>query len=107
MYSINRPTPPSISRPARFAAGVTCLCLGVVGLALPLIPGIPLLIVGGLLLRNPRRRSGDPTARTAPRARGRLSALEQLQLRVWLLARRITTRAESLRLARRARQRGY
>ncbi len=107
MYSIDHPTAASIGRPARYAAGVTCLCLGVVGLALPLIPGIPLLIVGGLLMRRSRRQAADPPAPTKSRATGGLSAAEQLQLRFWLLARRITTQAESRRLARRARQRGY
>lgn len=107
MYSINRPAPASMGRPARYVAGMACLGLGVVGLVLPLLPGIPLLIVGGLLMRRPRRPDGDAPAPTGSRANGRLSALEQLQLRFWLLARRITTRAESLRVARRARQRGY
>jgi uncharacterized membrane protein YbaN (DUF454 family) len=39
-------------------AAYLCLALGVVGLALPLLPGIPLLIVGVALLgpRHPFRR---------------------------------------------------
>ncbi len=106
MYSNDRPARPAIGRPARYGAGLLCLCLGVVGLVLPLLPGIPLLIVGALLLRRPRRQAGDPPAPMRTGAKG-LSGFEQLQLRFWMLARHITTRAESLRVARRARQRGY
>jgi len=75
-----------------------CLFLGVIGLALPLIPGIPFLIVGVLLLR---RRS--PVARATSMAKRGLSGFEQLELQFWLLARRATTAAESIRLARRRR----
>ena len=106
MYSNDRTTPRTLRRPARYAAAVVCLCLGVVGLVLPLLPGIPLLIVGALLMRRPRRQRGNPPAPVRTRATG-LSALEQVQLRFWLLARHITTRAESWRPARRTRQRGY
>lgn len=106
MYSNDRTIPRVAGRPARYAAAVICLLLGAVGLVLPLLPGIPLLIVGALLLRRPRRHAGAEPAPTGSRATG-LSALEQLELQFWLLARRATTWAESLRVARRARQRGY
>lgn len=92
---------------ARPTLAVVCLGLGAIGLVLPLIPGIPLLIVGALLLR----RRGRATTTPVPIRTG-LSGAERLQLQFWLLARRITTTAESIRLARRerarrARQRGY
>ena len=118
MYS-NEPT--RTFRPGRLIGGLICLWLGVIGLVMPLLPGIPLLIIGALLLRRPRgRRSerhhhrgeadaaapgyGDVPGRSS---RGGLSALEKMELRFWLAARRVTTSAESLRLARRVRQRGY
>ena len=96
---------PSFAPPVRTGAAILCLFLGVIGLVLPLIPGIPLLIIDGLLLR---RRHGAPRPdATAPIARTGLSGLQQFELQFWLLARRITTAAESIRLAhrRRARQR--
>ncbi len=86
---------PSLAPPLRMGAALLCLFLGLIGLVLPLIPGIPLLIVGVLLLR--RRR---PIAPAAPVARRGLSGFEQLELQFWLLARRATMAAESLRLAR-------
>lgn len=89
---------PSLAPLLRTGAALMCLFLGLIGLVLPLIPGIPFLIVGVLLLR--RRR---PIARAAPVARRGLSGIEQLELQLWLLARRVTTAAESLRLARRRR----
>ena len=110
-------------RPGRLIGGLICLWLGVIGLVMPLLPGIPLLIVGALLLRGHRAErhdhrgqtdygaDGAPAARygdaPVPSSRRGLSALERLELRFWLAARRVTTSAESLRLARRARQRGY
>jgi hypothetical protein len=96
MYSDNR----SLAPPIRSTLGLACLGLGTVGLALPLIPGIPLLIAGALLLRG--RRRGAPT--TVPRRSG-LSGAERLQLQFWLMARRVTMTAESIRLAHRARRR--
>lgn len=99
MYS-NDPHLPA--RLLRRSAGVVCVCLGVIGLVMPLLPGIPLLIVGMLLLRRRRQSPAAPT----PEATG-LSALEKVQLHFWLTARRFTMRAESARLARRTRQRGY
>lgn len=86
---------------------VACLGLGVVGLVLPLIPGIPLLIIGALLLRRRGRHTTTPVP-----IRTQLSGAERLQLQFWLFARRVTTTAESIRLARRerarrARQRHY
>jgi hypothetical protein len=100
MYDQHRP---SFAPLVRNGTAILCLFLGVIGLVLPLIPGIPLLIIGGLLLR--RRRSAPSPA---PIARAGLSGFEQLELQFWLLARRITTAAESIRLAhrRRVRQRG-
>ena len=56
----------------RRAVGVFCLGLGSVGLLLPLVPGIPFLIVGGLLLRSRRRyeredaRAADERTTTYP-----------------------------------------
>jgi len=93
---------PSLAPLFRTTAAVLCLCLGVVGLVLPLLPGIPFLIVGALLLR---RRGFRP--QVTPVARSGLSGLERLELQFWLMARRITTAAEDIRLARlrRARQR--
>jgi hypothetical protein len=91
----------------RRCAGVFCLGLGFLGLLLPLVPGIPLLIVGGLLLR-PRasRRRYDRTdayvvdtfrdhAPTRGRKSGRrLSGIERLQLGFWMFCRAITTRLD-------------
>lgn len=96
MYSNNRPLRESFVRPT---LALACLGLGTIGLVLPLIPGIPLLIVGALLLRRDRRR-----AAALPHT-GALSGAERLQLQFWLLARHITTTAESIRLARRQRTR--
>jgi hypothetical protein len=97
MYSDNRSMLTATARPM---LAIGCLGLGAIGLVLPLIPGIPLLIVGALLLR---RRSDGATA-PAP-IRSHLSGAERLQLQFWLLARRITTTAESIRIARRERAR--
>ena len=112
MYSIDHPDPrigpPDASRigkPGRYVAAVICLCLGVIGLVLPLIPGIPLLIVGALLMRGQRRPTFDAAANEYSAAG--LSLLERLELKFWLVARRVTMRAESLRRARRARKTGY
>jgi hypothetical protein len=104
MYPDNRSMLAPAARPT---LAVACLGLGVVGLVLPLIPGIPFLIVGALLLR----RRGRGTTSPAP-IRSHLSGAERLQLQFWLLARRVTTSAESIRLARlerarRVRQRDY
>jgi len=99
MYSNDRPL---FSRLLRRASGVVCVCLGVIGLVMPLLPGIPLLIIGMLLLR----RRGRHTAERISSATG-LSRLEKIQLQFWLAARRITMSAESARLARLTRQRGY
>jgi hypothetical protein len=96
MYSEHRP---SLAPPFRTTAAILCLCLGVIGLVLPLIPGIPLLIIGALLLRRRGHRPATPVARTG------LSGFERLELWFWLLARRITTGAEAIRVARRRRVR--
>ena len=95
---------PSLVPLVRTGAAILCLFLGVIGLVLPLIPGIPLLIIGGLLLRR-RRGTTRRAASTAPIVRTGLSGFEQLELQFWLLARRVTTAAESIRLARRRRAR--
>lgn len=97
MYSDNRSMLAPAARPT---LAVACLGLGVVGLVLPLIPGIPFLIIGALLLR----RRGRVTTAPVP-TDTRLSGAERLQLQFWLLARRITMTAESLRIARRERAR--
>jgi|APFre7841882724_1041349.scaffolds.fasta_scaffold138152_2 hypothetical protein len=99
MYSNDRPL---LARLLWRAIGVVCVCLGVIGLVMPLLPGIPLLIVGILLLR----RRGRPGAERTTDATG-LSAFEKIQVQCWLAARRITMSAESARLTRRTRQRGY
>ena len=97
---------PSLAPLLRTGAAVLCLLLGLVGLVLPLIPGIPFLIVGVLLLRRGRRGTRfAPAPRSAPVARRGLSGFEQLELQFWLLARRVTTAAESIRLAHRRRVR--
>ncbi len=80
---------------AKPSLAYVCLGLGVVGLVLPLIPGIPLLIIGGLLLRRQNARATPSTPRRAG-----LSGAQRLQLQFWLLARRITTIAESIRVSR-------
>jgi len=98
---------PSIAPLLRTGAALLCLLFGLIGLVLPLIPGIPFLIVGLLLLRRGGRRSTRfaPAARSAPVIRRGLSGFEQLELQFWLLARRVTTAAESIRLAHRRRVR--
>jgi len=97
---------PSFAPPVRTGAAILCLFLGVIGLVLPLIPGIPFLIVGVLLLRRGRRATRSaPVARSMPVARHGLSGFEQLELQFWLMARRVTTAAESIRLAHRRRVR--
>lgn len=97
MYTDSRPSLAPLFRPI---AAILCLCLGVIGLVLPLIPGIPLLIVGALLLRRRGYRAPCGTV-----GRTGLTTMEQLELQFWLLARRITSGAERVRLARRARAR--
>lgn len=95
----------------RRTVGVFCLGLGSVGLLLPFVPGIPLLIIGGLLLR--RRESSrnydhgnayayaTPTLRTDPAPlRGRqrvrpLSGAERLELAFWRFCLAITTRLDA------------
>jgi uncharacterized membrane protein YbaN (DUF454 family) len=53
-------------------AAYLCLVLGVIGLALPLLPGIPLLIIGVALL-GPEHRFRRVLARWIPRKTGRNS----------------------------------
>lgn len=87
--------------------GIVCLGLGFVGLWLPLVPGIPLLIVGSLLLRNrgtaqrhfesySAARDFDVDAVVGRRQRRfrELSGMELLQLRFWTVCRAITTRLD-------------
>jgi hypothetical protein len=92
----------------RRGVGLLCLGLGFVGLLLPLVPGIPFLIIGGLLLR--RRASTrhyargdvavthamprDPVLRRGRKSVRELSGLEQMQLGFWMFCRAITTRLD-------------
>lgn len=69
-----------LSAAARIASGIICLVLGLVGLVIPLLPGIPLLILAAALLTTSARRTS---------ATG-LTRLERLQLRGWLLLKRGT-----------------
>lgn len=87
----------------RRVVGVFCLGLGSVGLLLPLVPGIPFLIVGGLLLRSRRRDDGEdarvadalPVDAPLHTARAvRLTAIERTQLGFWMACRAITTRLD-------------
>jgi hypothetical protein len=88
----------------RRGVGVFCLGLGSVGLLLPLVPGIPFLIAGGLLLR-PRRRHDTRDIRGADAVRDgarpdrlapvdRLSAAERVQLGFWKACRAVTTQLD-------------
>jgi hypothetical protein len=89
----------------RAVAALGFLGVGAIGLLLPIIPGIPFLIVGVWLLR---RREAAPLPLTSTLSRADLTPLERLQIGCLLVARRITMTAESLRVAvRRRRQRGY
>jgi uncharacterized protein YqgC (DUF456 family) len=98
MYSHNRPSLAALARPL---VGIALLGVGLIGLVLPLIPGIPLLIVGALLLRP---RTG--TAWVTPAiGRATLSGIERVHVRLLLFARKLTNAAESMRLARRERAR--
>ena len=90
------------AQPLRSTLGIACLGVGTVGLVLPLIPGIPLLIAGAMLLRGRARRNPEPLLATD---RG-LSRTEHARVKLLLMARRMTTAAESMRLAR-ARRRRY
>ncbi len=51
-------TPPVPPSRARRLLGIGCLVLGIVGCILPILPGLPLLVVGGRLLgrRDPLLR---------------------------------------------------
>ena len=98
------PRPPAADA-LRTGAALTCLGVGAVGLVLPVIPGIPLLIVGALLLR---RRERPRLPLTSALSRADLTPPERLQVGLLLFARRVTMAAESARLrlqAHRARQR--
>jgi uncharacterized membrane protein YbaN (DUF454 family) len=89
----------------RRGLGVVCLAIGVIGLLLPVLPGIPLLIVGALLLRRPGRIDNRMDHRTTSLGRTdishgrhaapRLSMSEQLQLGFWIVCRSITTRLDA------------
>jgi len=80
----------------RRGIGVVCLGLGFVGLLLPLVPGIPLLIVGGLLLRRRASQHGDRSGAVLPRGKSvnRLSGMERMQLRFWMFCGAVTTRLD-------------
>ncbi len=60
----------------RVCVAIVCLAVGLAGLVLPILPGVPLLIVGVLLLR---RR----TASTPRRRRSGLSTAQRAQLAFW------------------------
>jgi hypothetical protein len=79
--------------------GIAALCLlvGAVGLLLPLVPGIPLLIVGMLLLR---RRQSAP-----PRGSG-LSLPDRMQLAFWQLCRSLTQTLQRRRVSAAGSSRG-
>jgi len=66
--------------------GIGFIAVGLIGLLLPLIPGIPLLLVGWLLLG----RSAQRPARSGESHRRNFGA--QLQLRFWLLCRWLVRR---------------
>jgi len=100
------PRPPSAGA-LRTGVGVTLLGVGAVGLLLPIVPGIPFLIVGALLLR---RREPTRVPLTSALSRADLTAVERAQVALLLAARRVTMTAESARRAlraRRLRQRDY
>ena len=65
---------PSLAPLLRTGAALLCLFLGVIGLVLPLIPGIPFLIVGVLLLRRGRRATRSAPAHDPCRWRDTVSA---------------------------------
>ena len=81
----------------RRGIGGICLGIGLIGLLLPLIPGIPFLIVGGLLLRPRRLRRDEPRERRGKTGKrvGQLDVAQQLQLAFWKLCRSITTRLDA------------
>jgi len=89
-------------RPLRQVAACVLLAIGTIGIVLPLIPGIPFLIAGALLLP----RADAIGWRRAIRHAG-LTMSERVQVQLLLIARRITMAAEALRRARRARQRNW
>jgi hypothetical protein len=86
---------------ARTTAALACLGVGAIGLLLPIIPGIPFLIVGAWLLR---RRESAPLPLTSALSRADLTPLERLKIGCLLFARRLTMAAESLRTRRRQRR---
>lgn len=65
---------------ARFMCGIACIAIGLVGILVPLLPGIPFLILGAALLATRPKRT---------QATG-LTRLERLELRGWLMLRRVT-----------------
>ena len=100
------PRPPP-AHALRTGVGLTFLGAGAVGLLLPIVPGIPFLIVGALLLR---RREPARLPLTSALRRVDLTPMERAQVGLLLVARRLTMAAESMRRGlrtRRARQRDY
>jgi len=83
----------------RTGVAVTLLGVGAIGLLLPVIPGIPFLIVGALLLR---RREPARLPPTSALSRTDLAPMERAQVGLLLGARRLTMGAESIRRALRA-----
>ena len=86
----------------RGVAALGFLGVGAIGLLLPVIPGIPFLIVGAWLLR---RRESAPLPLTSMLSRADLTPLERMQVGCLLVARRVTMAAESLRVSLRTRRR--
>ncbi len=90
------------------AAGCACTLLGLIGLVLPIVPGILFLVLAALCFQRasrsdwsdrPRAASalGDRFERAAAPA---LRASQRIQLQFWLLARRLLGGAGSQRTAR-------
>ena len=72
-----------LAQTARIVIAITCMVLGIAGLLLPVLPGIPLLLIAVWLLvsgqHDARASALDPLRVAALRvARGCLSALEIL-----------------------------
>ena len=98
---MNRYPQPLPAAALRTRAGLTCLGVGAIGLLLPVIPGIPFLIVGALLLRRSKPSQVPPTSALS---RADLTPIERAYVGLLLGARHVTVGAESMRRALRARR---